>query len=316
MAKIHPELKARGRVLKALLRPNKFFFHFYHWLSNRNPDAQIKGFDNNTVFLPSRHGNGSLRVRIYSPIPQEENLPVLLYLHGGGYALNSPEAAHREIRHLLMATPCVVVAPCYTKSVLAPYPAAIDDCEDALDWLIANAAELRINTDKLAIGGHSAGGGLTLALLLRLRDRGDVSVAFQMPIYPMIDHTSASDSARNNAMPVWNTKLNRLGWDLYLSSLPKLDSPPKDAAPAVESDYTGLPPALSFVGDLDPFLDETRAMVSRFKKAGVAIDYQEFPNCYHAFDLIVPTAEPSKKAIKFMQEGFRRAMEKYSAPQP
>ena len=313
---IHPELVKIGKTLKRIIRPNKFVLRLLLWASNRTPDATIKGFQNDTYMVKRTRGKGDIRVRVYRPENSDEDLPVLLYFHGGGYCVNSPEAAHNEIQFFLKACPCVVIAPNYTKSLRAPYPAAIDDCEDTLDWLLAKAETLKIRTDKLIIGGHSAGGGLTVSLLMRIKQRGDVSVAFQMPIYPMIDHRSATESARDNHMPVWNTKLNKLAWKLYLGDKHGTKNIPVDAAPATTTDYRGLPPAATLVGNLDPFLDETRNYVRALQNAGVEVQFKIYDKCFHAFDLVAPDSTPSKAAIEFTQRCFREAVDKYSAPQP
>ncbi len=313
---IHPELRTLGKVFKLLFRSKARSFRFYHWLSSLNTKAEIKGFVNETHWVDGRNGEHQIRVRVYRPHDQTQALPVLLYLHGGGYAFNSPEGAHREISSFLSACPCVVVAPDYTKSVKKPYPAAINDCEDTLDWLLLHALQINVRTDKLIIGGHSAGGGLTLALMLRIRQRGDVAVAFQMPIYPMIDHRSNTESASNNDMPVWSTKHNKLAWELYLSGLDLRNKIPEDAAPAGAEHYKGLPPAVSYVGDLDPFLDETKNMVEALKRDGVTVEFEIFEQCYHAFDLVAPDIEPSKSARRLMQRAFSDAINQYKAPQP
>lgn len=313
---IHPELVKAGKLFKFIFRPNRMLLSIFHKLTNRNPKAKIEGFENDSYFVPRSRSEGNVRVRVYGPLEPRHELPVLLYLHGGGLCINSPEAAHTEISYFLKASPCIVVAPDYTKTVHAPYPAAINDCEDTLDWLLDNAQMLGIRSDKLIIGGHSAGGGLTVALLLRIRERGDISVAYQMPIYPMMDHSSSTESAQNNDMPVWNTKLNKLAWKMYLGDLSDSQNVPFDAAPAQAQDYSGLPPAMTFVGDLDPFLDETINYVESLKRDNVPVEIEVFAQCYHAFELVVPNATPSRAAIAFMQKKFSEAVSTLSAPQP
>jgi len=313
---IHPELVKAGKLFKFIFRPNRTLLGIFYKLTNRNRKAKIEGFKNDTYFIPRSRAEGEVRIRVYGPCEPQQELPVLLYLHGGGLCINSPETAHTEIGYFLNACPCIVVAPDYTKTVHAPYPAAINDCEDTLDWLLENIQMLGIRSDKLVIGGHSAGGGLTVALLLRIRERGDISVAYQMPIYPMMDHRSSTESARDNDMPVWNTKLNKLAWKMYLGDLHESQAIPFDAAPAQAKDYSGLPPAMTFVGNLDPFLDETINYVESLKRDNVPVEMEVFDKCYHAFELVVPNATPSRAAIAFMQKKFTEAVNTLSAPQP
>jgi len=313
---IHPELVKPGKVMKLIFRPNKTMLRFFNRGAKKQLGAELDGFENATHYVDRTRGDGAVRVRVYGPKDNQEQLPVLLYFHGGGYAIGSPEGSHAEITRFLKACPCIIVAPDYTKSFVAPYPAAIDDCEDTLDWMLANAEPLGIRTDKVIVGGHSAGGGLTVCLLERLRERADVAIAFQMPIYPMLNHLSNTPSASNNVMPVWSTKHNKLAWKMYLGDLADSNAVPTDAAPAQLTDLSGFPPAATYVGNLDPFHDETQQYVELLEKSGVAVESKVYEGCYHAFDVAAPNAPPSVDAIQFMQDQFVTATEKYTAPQP
>ncbi len=155
-----------------------------------------------------------------------------------------------------MPTGAVVVSPYYTLSVDKPYPAALDDCYVSLLWLKDNGERYGVRSDQIFIGGDSAGGGLTAALSLYARDKGEVNIAFQMPLYPMLDDRTTVSSSDNMA-PVWNEKSNENGWELYLGGLYGMADVPAYAAPARATDYSGLPPTCSFVGSVEPFLDET-----------------------------------------------------------
>lgn len=95
--------------------------------------------------------------------------------------------------------------------------------------------------DKIFVGGNSAGGGMTAALTLYARDRGEVNIAFQMPLYPMLDDRP-TETSKNNDAPVWNTKSNIAAWELYLGGDYGTDRVSKYAAPARETDFSGLPP--------------------------------------------------------------------------
>lgn len=140
----------------------------------------------------------------------------VLWLHGGGYVLGAPEMALITFpKHLLKSCNCVIVSPDYTLSAEAPYPAAFNDAVDAFEWMFENKEELGIGYDKIVIGGESAGGGLTAALTLYLRDTGCKSVAFQMPLYPMLDDR-VTETSYNNDAPVWGTDENKSAWRVYI----------------------------------------------------------------------------------------------------
>lgn len=259
-------------------------------------------------------GGRTLRLCIYRPLTQAKDTPGLLWIHGGGYALGFPEQDEVFIRRFISAVPCTVVAPDYRLSAEAPYPAALDDCYAALLWLRDHAEEYGIRSDHLMIGGDSAGGGLTAALAIRARDAGEVSVAYQMPLYPMLDDRMNTASSGSNA-PVWTGRSNRSAWELYLGELFGREDVPCYAAPARLSDYSGLPPAFTFTGSIEPFRDETVHYMEALRGAGIPAEYRIFDGCYHAFDIMCPRSAPAREATALLLDNFRFAAENYHAPQ-
>jgi acetyl esterase/lipase len=241
-----------------------------------------------------------------------ENVPGILWIHGGGYAIGAPEQGAGFYKRFINERNCVIVAPDYRLSIDAPYPAALEDCYEALLWMKANAKKLGIRENQLMAGGDSAGGGLTAALTLYARDKGEIKIAFQMPLYPMLDDRMTSESARENNAPVWNSDSNKWAWKLYLGELYMKDVPAYAAA-ARATDYSKLPPTVTFVGDLEPFRDETIEYVENLRKAGVKVDFEIFKGCYHAFESLSPKAEISKKAISFFMKSFKYAVDNYFA---
>lgn len=245
-----------------------------------------------------------------------EQTPGILWIHGGGYLTGMARMIYmsRAIG-LVKKYGAVVVTPEYRLSQEAPYPAALEDCYAALLYLKDHAKELGVNSSRLMVGGESAGGGLTAALCMYARDRGEVRIAFQMPLYPMLDNLDTPSSADNHA-PVWNTKRNHMGWKAYLGDLWELgERVPAYAAAARQTDYTGLPPAYTFVGDIEPFYCETLTYIENLRAAGVEAEVDVYPDCFHAFDMLLPFKRVSKQAITAFEQQFLRACERYSAPQ-
>lgn len=313
---MHPELVVPGVLMRLVLpRFTKGFFRFANFfLDNFGRGMNFATGTNYKQEFIKRDDGSNLRVCIYTPKVRKENVPGLLWIHGGGYGLGIPEQDFIFIRDFVEASGCVVVAPDYTNSMTAPYPAALNDCYLALEWLKDNGKRYGMRSDQIFVGGDSAGGGLCAAVSLLARDRGDVNIAFQMPLYPMIDDRMITPSSQNNNAPVWNSKSNELGWKLYLDDLYGTDRVPKYAAPARETDYRGLPPTLTYVGDIEPFTDETVEYVENLRKAGVEVNFRIFEGCFHAFDLFVYTT-PAKQARKFLIDGFMYAVENYTAKQ-
>jgi acetyl esterase/lipase len=263
-----------------------------------------------------RDDNSKMRVCVFKSLEPSGNVPGILWLHGGGYSMGTPEQGIGMARSFISKKHCVMIAPDYRLSVDAPYPAALDDCYTALLWMKNNAKSLGINDSQLFIGGDSAGGGLTAALSLYSRDKNEVNIAFQMPLYPMIDDRMQTESATDNNAPVWNSKSNYHGWKLYLGELFEKESVPEYAAPARATDYSNLPPTATFVGDLEPFRDETILYVENLRKAGVKVSFRVFEGCYHAFEQVCPKAEVSKSAIEYITSEYAYAVENYFKEQP
>lgn len=237
--------------------------------------------------------------------------PVVLWIHGGGFALGAPWQDCGFIDRFV-ALGCTVVAPSYRLSVRAPYPAALDDCFQALTWasctFCAPGAPGEGPARPLTVGGDSAGGNLCAAVCLRVRDEDGVPVAFHMPLYPMLDDRMETPSARDNDAPVWNTASNRVAWRFYLGELCGTDEVPAYAAPARAEDLSGMPPCCTYVGTVEPFHDETVAYVERLRTAGVPVDLLELPGCFHGFDMLCPSSDPAREAGSFLERSFCRAL--------
>lgn len=238
--------------------------------------------------------------------------PGVLWIHGGGYATGMAEMAYfsRPLA-LVKKYGAVVVCVNYRLSIEAPYPAALEDCHSALCWMKEHAAELGINDSQIMVGGESAGGGLTAALCMYARDKGSVNIAYQMPLYPMLDDRD-TESSRDNHAPIWNTKRNHAAWKLYLKGLTEI---PPYAAPARQTDYSNLPPTYTFVGDIEPFYCETLTYIENLKAAGVEASVDVYPNWFHAYDMFFPFKAMAKQAIAKFEEQFCYAAEHYFAPQ-
>ncbi|WP_019912094.1 alpha/beta hydrolase [Paenibacillus sp. HW567] len=242
-------------------------------------------------------GSSLISVRIYEPVQRNGTaLPALLWTHGGGYVLGHPSGEDALCQSFVKAAGCVVVSPDYRLAPEHPYPAAIEDCYAALIWLAGFDNELNIDLTRIAVGGASAGGGLAAALALMARDKGGPSLCFQMPLYPMLDERNVTPSSHEITDPaVWNRANNLAAWEMYLGG-PAGDHVSPYAAPSRSNNLTGLPPAYTCIGQLDPFRDETIEYVARLAQAGVDVEFHLYPGGYHGFEHVVPNAEVSKRA--------------------
>lgn len=177
----------------------------------------------------------------------------------------------------------------------------------------SHAAELGVRADQIMVGGESAGGGLCAALCIKARDTGVVNVAFQMPLYPMLDDRD-TETSRDNHGKVWNTRRNHFGWRCYLRGQ-KRDGLSPYAAPARLTDFSGLPPAYTFVGDGEPFYAETVRYIENLKKCGIPASMDVYHSDMHAFDMMQPDTPLSREAARRFNEQFAYAQAHYFAPQ-
>jgi acetyl esterase/lipase len=308
---IRPELRVAGIFYKMMAAG--FTENSFHGISpfiKMTRGRHSRSLNYEQIFIPRPDGS-EFRLCVYSPLIRRTAVPGLLWIHGGGYAIGSPEQDEAFARLFVEANGCVVVAPDYTLSTVKPYPAALDDCYAALLWLKENGGHYGMRPDQIFVGGDSAGGGLAAAVTLKARDLGEVDIAFQMPLYPMIDDRMDTESARDNNAPVWKSRANRISWKMYLGDLFESGSVPIYAAPARNTDFSRLPPALSYVGSVEPFRDEVISYLDKLKQNGTESRYKVFDGCFHGFDIVCAGSKIAKEAREFLLDGFLYASKHY-----
>ena len=261
-------------------------------------------------------GTHRIKLLILRPIVRtEEKTPGVLWVHGGGYQSGSAKDIFvTRALSLVVKFGAVLVAPDYRLSRKHPYPAALHDCYASLLYLKEHAEELGVRSDQIMVGGESAGGGMVAALCMLAHDTGEVNIAYQMPLYPMLDDRDTPSSA-NNTAPNWNTKRNRKAWKRYLRDAYGTGIVSCYAAPARREDLSGLPPCYTFVGDIEPFYYETLEYVRRLRAAGVEASCDVYPDWFHAYDLFFPAKKIVREAVARFEEHYRYASEHYFAPQ-
>ena len=259
--------------------------------------------------IPGPEGAPEVRVRIYEPKENGEKPRAgILYIHGGGYILGTPEMTDGSCVQMATELGCVVVSVDYRLAPEHPYPAPLEDCYAALGWFSENAATLGADSNNIAVVGGSAGGGLVAALSLMARDRKGPAIAFQAPLYPMIDDRNITASSREFTDPrVWSREKNLAAWEMYLGPLYGGDVP-QYASPSRAEDMSGLPPTYTIVGALDLFRDETIDYVARLLQAGVPTEFHIYPGCFHGFDMF--PCEVGRRASDELIGALKRALVK------
>ncbi|HEX7381678.1 MAG TPA: alpha/beta hydrolase, partial [Nevskiaceae bacterium] len=227
---------------------------------------------------------GAIPLRLYTPRdPRGDRLPVLVYLHGGGYVIGSRDSHDVACRYLALGGDCLVASVDYHLAPEHPFPEPVDDCWAALEWIAAHAPQLGGRSDALAIGGDSAGGNLAAALCLLARDRGGPGIAFQLLIYPGIDMTLGFPSQQLFANGYRLThSLIEWFYDQYFSGADRNRRDPRCSVLLAE-DLSRLPPTLIIGAGYDPLRDEGLAYHKRLVESGVRTRHSLYPGMIHGF---------------------------------
>ncbi len=273
----------------------------------------LDGVKNDHVVIEDRigpHAPGAIDVpvRIYTPRSRTGLLPGLLWMHGSGFTTGTPKMDDGVLTRIVEEVGCVVVSVDYRLAPEHAFPSATDDCYAALVWLATHAQELGVNREHLAIAGQSAGGGICAAVGLMARDRGEVSLSFQMPLYACLDDRHVTSSSHAITDPrTWNRELSLKAWEVYLGNHREGDISPY-AAPIRATDLAGLPPTYMMIGTLDLMRDENIEYANRLMQAGVPTELHVYPGASHGFELMVPNASVSKRAADEYVSALKRAL--------
>lgn len=270
---------------------------------------EIIGVETSDHYASGRDGAPDVMVRLYQPESRPDTLPVLLWIHGGGYVLGDVQGDDLKAKRTALALNCVVASVEYRLAPEHPFPDPLEDCYAALKWLADTADQLGINPARIAIGGASAGGGLAAGLGLLARDRAEVNVCYQLLIYPMIDDTNVEQAGPELPdAPVWTRANNLVGWRSYLQQEPGSEGISVYAAAIRAEDLSGLPPTFIGVGTLDLFRDEDIAYAQRLMKADVPTELHVYRDGFHGFDEFAPDTNAAQRFIAEYTRLLSRAL--------
>ena len=256
--------------------------------------------------VPGPPGAPDVRVLVSSPKAGGGGHPGILHIHGGGYVMGSAEMTVDSDAAYVQKLGAVVVSVDYRLAPEHKYPAGRDD---VFAWLHAQADTLGIDRKRIVITGESAGGGLAAALVLLARDRGQIPVAFQHLIFPMLDDRTVTheDPSPLHGQFLWTRDANRFGWTSLLGAEPGSPDISPYAAPARATDLTGLPPTFIICGALDLFLEEDMEYARRLIRAGVSTELHIYPGAPHAF-MFVPDAHVTRTFARDSMTALSRAL--------
>jgi acetyl esterase/lipase len=270
----------------------------------------IETLDIEDRMVPGHEGDPDVAVRLYRPKETVAGTqrPGVVMIHGGGFVIGSVDVEHGGAAQMAISTGAVVVSVDYRLAPEHPYPAALHDCYAALTFLHGEAEALGVDPDRIAVAGTSAGGGLAAATALLARDRGGPAVCFQLLHIPELDDRLQTVSMQAFVdSPMWNKPLAEQSWRAYLGPLYGSADVPSYAAPARETDLSGLPPAYISTAENDPLRDEGITYAQRLLQAGVSVELHQFPGTFHG-SAVVTTAAVSRRAQRESTLVLRQAL--------
>ncbi|SFL33707.1 acetyl esterase [Halogranum rubrum] len=246
-------------------------------------------------------------IRVYEPTGSGP-FPVLVYVHGGGWVVGDLEGVDPICRLLTETVGCAVVSVDYRLAPEHPFPAPVEDCYAATQWIVANPEVAHADPTRVAVGGDSAGGNLAAAVAQLARDRGGPTLDYQLLLYPVTNHAFDTESYEANAEGYFLTRRDmRWFWDLYLDD--ELDGRNPYASPLQARDLSGLPPATVITSEFDPLRDDGVAYAERLSAADVPVEHREYEGTIHGFVtmLVDPDLDVARDAIAACSADLRDA---------
>ncbi len=256
-----------------------------------------------------------LPVRIVRPHNAPKVLPVIFYIHGGGWVMGDEKTHDRLIRELAVGVEAAVVFPIYPPSPEARYPQAIKEMFAALQYIVKEAESLNFNTSKLVVAGDSVGGNMATVMALMAKENGSPKIAFQLLFYPVTDANFDTQSYNDFANGPWLTKkAMQWFWDAYA---PNEDQRKEVTASPLQADVhhlEGLPPTLIITAENDVLRDEGEAYARKLIQAGVDVSSVRVNNTTHDFVMLnaLAKSKPARLALNMAIAILRRVFYKRS----
>lgn len=244
---------------------------------------RVQGRDNNTI-------------KIVEIVPKRLNTvaPAIVYYHGGGFFMSYGRLHLKQVETYAEQLQVRVFFVEYRLSTEQVFPGPLNDCMAALDWVYANAGRLKVQRERIAVMGDSAGGCLAAAVAQQVHDENQQRdqpqvIRAQLLIYPALDCDSKTHSAQSfKDTPVWNASNNKIMWQVYLGRADELSplAPPAYASPIHRDDFSGLPPAYIESAEFDPLRDEAQDYADALTAAGVEIRHALIAGAVHGYDYV------------------------------
>ena len=274
----------------------------YQMIEFGGPEEPVAQVD--TRVLP---GAVQIPVRVYRP-SLANDLPALIYFHGGGFVICNLDTHDRVCRGLANASGCVVVSVDYRLAPEHKFPAAAEDAYSATRYVAEHAGEFGIDPSRIAVGGDSAGGNLATVVAMMARDRGGPALKFQLLIYPVTDFTEhVTQSERDYGHGHFlDTELMDWFADQYFAN--ETDRHLPYGSPSKASDLRGLPAAMVITGECDPLRDQGEAYAEQLRHAGVSVLVKRYDGMIHPFLSLAGIIDAGRAAISDSATAVRQVL--------
>ena len=273
----------------------------YQMIDAGGPEEPVAQVD--TRVIP---GPVPIPIRVYRPT-LDQDLPALVYFHGGGFVICNLDTHDRLCRNLANASGAVVVSVDYRLAPEHKFPAAAEDAYAATCYVAEHAAEFGVDPNRIAVGGDSAGGNLATVVALMARDRGGPSLKFQLLIYPVVDVDDDSPSMREYGHDHFLTR-ESMDWfiESYIGREEDRRSP--YASPWYASDLRGLPAAMVITAECDPLCDQGEAYARKLQSAGVPVVLKRYEGMIHPFFSLAGIIDAGRTATADAASAVRQAL--------
>jgi acetyl esterase len=262
----------------------------------------IAGIEERTMPGPA----GPIRLRFYSPNAAAP-VPAIVYFHGGGHVIGSLDTHDLIARNLCSGAEALVVSVDYRMGPEHKFPAAVEDSWAALGWVQGNAASLGADPDRLGVHGDSAGANLAAVVALMARDKGGPQLRLQSLVYPVADYTLSAPSYEKYATGYGILTRGAMQWFQKHYLRGPEDAEDWRASPIKAPSHRGVAPAIVVTAECDVLHDDGQSYAEALRRAGVPVEYREFPGMIHAFFGMVPAVDDAIKAQRLVAAGFRCA---------
>jgi acetyl esterase len=249
---------------------------------------------------------GDIPVRLYYPNAAAP-VPAIVYYHGGGHVIGSLDTHDFIARNLCAGVDALVASVDYRMGPEHKFPAAVDDCFAALQWVHENAASLGADPSRIGVHGDSAGANLAAVAALMARDKGGPQLRLQSLVYPVGDYTLSGASYEKYAQGYGALTRDAMAWfgRHYLCSA--ADAEDWRASPIKATSHKGVAPAIVVVAECDVLHDDGESYAEGLRRAGVPVEYREYPGMIHGFLGMVPVVDDAMNAQRQVWAAFRRA---------